>query len=434
MPRVILCFHVVFAFGVSLVSAQEATLIVENARVIIGDGTVLERGTVVVSGDRIISVGAEQVEATGARRIDASGGTVLPGLIDTHVHLLMEHLFEQPRSDSALYEFMEARLPARLQAYTDAGITTVMSAGDFWPFINDVSERIQSGDLTGPRVYAAGPLFTAQGGHPAATFCGSMDMHGPNPWCREHLTEEVVTSEDVRAAVARLNRDGVNQIKFVYEGPSEADVKSLKANLVGEIIDAAHEQGLRTYAHILELPLAIEAIESGLDGLVHLPAVSSQPDETGRLVQLMLAEGVAASTTLTTFDSMMEIAAEQGDDGLSQIMSGLLDGMKQTLAQLAEMNEGLVVLGTDAPHLPPAGAFYREIELMAETGLAPERIIQAATRDAAKYVGLGDELGTLEPGMLADLIVVDGNPLSDLSVLQEIRSVVKGGEIVAPIN
>jgi enamidase len=304
-----------------------------------------------------------------------------------------------------------------------------MSAGDFWPFINDVSERIQSGDLTGPRVYTAGPLFTAPGGHPAATFCGIMDMRGPNPWCSEHLTEEVDTPEEVRAAVARLSRGGVNQIKFVFDGTSGPGVNDLEAELVEEIVTAAHEHGLRTYAHIFEIPKAITAIESGLDGLVHLPAVTSQPDETERLVRLMEAEGVAASTTLTTFDSMMEIAAEQGDDGLRDAMSGLLDGMKQTLARVNEVDEGLIVLGTDAPHLPPADAYHREIELVSEAGLTPERIIQAATRDAAKYLGLGDELGTLEPGMLADLIVVDGNPLADLSVLQEIRSVVKGGEI-----
>ena len=109
------------------------------------------------------------------------------------------------------------------------------------------------------------------------------------------------------------------------------------------------------------------------------------------------------------------------------VMEGLLEGMNQTLVRLAE-DDGLIVPGTDAPHLPPGEAYQREIELVAQTGLAPERVIRAATRDAAIYLGLGDELGMLEAGKLVDFIVVDGDPLTDLSALQNVVAVVKGGE------
>lgn len=298
--------------------AQNPTLVIENGRVIVGDGTVLESGTVVISGDRIVSVGMESEAFPGAERIDAAGRTVLPGLIDTHVHVTMEQLFEQPRSDEAMLAFVEEGVPDRLRAYIEAGITAVMSAGEFWPFIEDARRRIDSGDLVGPRMRTAGPIFTAPDGHPAATFCGYLDAGGPNPWCREHLTEEVETSQQARSAVTRLSREGANLIKLVYE----------------------------------ESP-------------------GTEP-----------------------------------------------------------LCPGLVVLGTDSPHLPPADAYHREIQLVAEAGLSPERVLQAATREAASHIGLGAQLGTLEGGKLADIIVVDGNPLEDLSSLRDAKVVVKSGQIV----
>lgn len=407
--------------------AQAPTLLVENARVIVGDGTVLEQGSIVVFGDRIISVTTDRIRAPGAYRIDAAGKTVLPGLIDTHVHLLMEQLFAQPRSDSAFASFAAERLPNRLRAYIDAGITTVMAPGDYWPYAADIRDRVRLGDLEGPRIYTAGPLLTAPAGHPAATFCGSLDVGGPNPWCREHLTEEVDTLEEARGVVARLSQGGADLIKIVHDAASGPDEGVLEAEFVGEIVRAAHKHGLRVYTHSLQLSKAIAAIQHGVDGLVHLPAGSTRSEEVEHLAQLMRAEGLAASTTLTGFDSMAEIAASQGNDHMVRVMEGLLEGMNQTLVRLAK-DDGLIVIGTDAPHLPPGEAYQREVELVTQMGLAPERVIRAATRDAAIYMGLGGELGTLEAGKLADFIVVDGDPLTDLSTLQNVVAVVKGGQ------
>lgn len=409
-------------------SAQEPTLVIENGRVIVGDGTVLESGTIVVSGDRIVSVGTEPEASPGAVRIDATGRTVLPGLIDTHVHVTMERLFEQPRSDEAMLTFVREGVPDRLRAYIEAGITTVMSPGEFWPFIEDVRRRIESGELVGPRMRTAGPLFTAREGHPAVSFCGFLDTGGPNPWCREHLTVEVETSQEVRSAVTRLSRGGVDLIKLVYE--ESPATEPLPLGLIREIIEVAHERGLRAYGHITEPGKAVEAVEMGLDGLVHVPAALSPPEELERLLDLMRSDGVAASTTLTIYDSFADMSAEQGDEETAARMRTLLAGMKRTLARLSEVDAGIVVLGTDSPHLSPADAYHREIRLVAEVGLSPERVLQAATRDAASHIGLGPQLGTLEVGKVADIIVVGGNPLEDLSSLRDVKVVVKGGQIV----
>lgn len=193
-------------FGAAPSPAQEATLVIENAFVIVGDGTVLERGSVVVAGDRIVAVSDGPVEAPDARRVDASGKTVLPGMIDAHVHLLIRDLQSQPRSDAELQSFVEGGLSARLEAFLETGITTVMSTGDFWPRIREVKNAMESGDLLGPRVFTSGPVFTAPGGHPAAgPVCGPWGVlpRDANPWCTDHLAAVVNTPSDARVAVNR---------------------------------------------------------------------------------------------------------------------------------------------------------------------------------------------------------------------------------------
>lgn len=411
--------------------AQEATLVVENGRVIVGDGTVLERGSVVISEDRVLSVGEERLDAPGARRIDARGKTVLPGLIDTHVHLLMEGIASQPGSDAELQVFVQEDLPARLRAFLESGITAVMSTGDFWPAIREVRESVRAGALTGPRVFTAGPVFTAPGGHPAAgVVCGPWEDREANPWCREHIAAVVDDREQVRDAVARLARQGVDHVKMVYDDRHPPGVEKLKAELVGEIVRAAHDHGLRAYAHISEIRSATQAVEAGLDGLVHIPLVPAEPGDRERLVRLMRDGGVTASTTLVGFDELIADFRRAGNESVVEGLTRELELSQRMLVVLAEGDDRLVALGTDTPHLPPGDAYHREIRLVAEAGLTPSQIIRAATRNAAGHIGREEELGTLEPGKLADLIIVDGNPLEDLTALQRVKLVVRGGEVV----
>lgn len=402
---------------------------VENGRVVLGDGRVLDAASVVVAGDRIVSVTTEPIEASGIRRIDATGRTVLPGLIDTHVHLLMEELFAQPRSEIDLQTFVDERLPDRLRAFLEAGITTVFSTGDFWPYIANVRDRIRSGDLVGPRIRTAGPIITAPEGHPATTFCGVLDRGGPNPWCRAHLVEEIGTAEEARSVVAEIRREGADHLKFVYAEAGSRGDGLLDADLLRILVDAAREHGMRSYAHIMTHARALRAIDAGLDGLVHLPAIPSEAADAERLAKRMRDGNVTASTTLTIFALSAEIMAEQGNTEVAGYLSDLVAGMKATLAHLAENHADLVVLGTDSPHLSPGEAYHSEIDLVLEAGLTPEQLIRAATLGAATHMGLEDQLGTLEAGKLADVVVVDGNPLEDPSALKNVVAVVQGGVV-----
>lgn len=411
-------------------AGQDTTLVVENGRIIVGDGTVLEGASVVVAGDRIVSVVPEVVEVPEARHIDASGRTVLPGLIDTHVHLLVPSTALVPRGDSVVDAFIQDELPGRLERLLKAGVTTVMSTGDFWPHVREVRDRVRSGELAGPRIFTSGPVFTVPGGHPAATVCGPRGGRGPNPWCRRHMAVEVATRTEAREAVNRLAREGVDLIKMVYDSVSPPDVAQMRPELVEEIVAAAHDRGLRAYAHAYEIDNAINAVQSGLDGLVHTPWLAADAGERVRLAEVMHSQGVIASTTLLPSSNLRERFVRHGNAEEARYLNQVWVGIRQAAATLAEAGDGLLALGTDVPGIPGDEAYRLEIFHAVEAGLTPPQVIAAATRNAAIHMGRADDLGTLEAGKLADLIIVEGDPLDHPFDLWNVAVVVKGGEVL----
>lgn len=128
-------------------NAPKPTLVVENGRVIVGDGQVMEDASVVVAGDSIVSVTSDSAQAPGARRIDASGKTVLPGLIDAHVHLTIP---PDGRDSTALAEHLEENVPGILRGFLEHNVTTVRSTGEYWPWVGKLRNRVADGELKGP--------------------------------------------------------------------------------------------------------------------------------------------------------------------------------------------------------------------------------------------------------------------------------------------
>ena len=414
----------------AVIPTTQATLVVENGRVIVGDGTVHERATVVIAGARILEVTEEAVAAPDARRIDAGGLTVLPGLIDTHAHLLVESFTSDPRSDRDLEVFTGGLMAERLSATLGAGITTLASMGDFWPPMRGVRERLRAGALEGPRVLAAGPVLTARGGHPAwGPMCGPWEGREANPWCRERLSLEVATPDDARRGVVRLAREGVDLVKMVYDDREPPVGSALEGHLVEEIVAAAHAHGLRAYAHVSEVGRALHAIDAGLDALVHVPTYAEGPAERRLLVERMRAESVTVASTLVVVDAMVRALSGPGED-VDAAVDAALAPARETIALLLEAAPELIALGTDAVGGDPVAAFHGEVELLEASGLTASQVIRAATANAAAHLGRADELGTLHPGRLADLVAVDGNPLEDLAALRRVRVVVKDGAVV----
>jgi len=240
----------------------------------------------------------------------------------------------------------------------------------------------------------------------------------------------VNTSSDARVAVNRLTAEGIDHVKMVFDDTQPPQVNLLAPNLVAETVAAAHAEGLRAYAHISEIDKALTAIGVGLDGLVHIPYAASTDEGPVRLAEAMLREGVSVATTLIGLDLMRSQMADAGNEEMVRYFSESLSAMQRLIVRVTEVDGSLIALGTDTPQVPPAEAFHREMELLIEAGLTPHQVIQTATRNAASHLGRDEALGTLHAGKLADLIVVDGNPLADLSALKNVEMVIKSGEVV----
>ncbi len=385
-----------------------ADLLLTHATVIVGNGTVVEDASILVSNGRIQNVSAGPSDVDAAETIDLSetAHTVLPGLVDTHIHLIPSG---PNTSDEALARYIEESLPDRLDSFLASGTTTVYDNGDFWPAIGEVRTRIASGELTGPRVFAVGLILTPPDGHPGGTICVD------NPYCRENRMVYLDTPERAREAVDFLAEGGVDGIKVVHE--------HLGQTMAREVLDAVIEQaathGLPVDSHNQTVESSIEAVEAGVARLVHPPRFGLV--EGTRFLDAVVEQGVVVAATVGSVGP--------GNAGYDSEMAEEYEALKANVRALRDRNV-LLSFGTDNAGGPAAVRVAMEVDAFLDIGLSPGEIIEAMTLDSAVYIGHEDELGTIETGKFADLLIVDGNPLDDPSALGNVVMVLKEGEIV----
>lgn len=196
----------------SISNAGETPLVIENVRVIVGDVRVRQAACVVVHGDRIERVVEAMPEGMVGKRIDGRGKTLMPGLIDTHIHVFGGSFTgKRGFGEQALRAELANEVPERMMAYLRHGVTTVKSTGDALTLILELRELLKSGRLIGPRLLVAGPGFTAPGSHPAI-------LLERDPWWRGQHTVEVDRPDEARTQVRRVAATGVDAIKLVYHG------------------------------------------------------------------------------------------------------------------------------------------------------------------------------------------------------------------------
>ncbi len=398
-------------------------LVISNARIIDGTGSVIEQGSVVVREGRISLVAASPETADAAITIDATGMTVMPGLIDTHRHLLPSQLVT---SDEALARWLEDGLPRELHNYLAAGLTTIMSTGDYFPAILEVRQRIEDGELEGPRLLSAGSNFSAPDGHP------SVSVFARNPWGRALHTNAVADPDAARAKVRELGDAGVDAIKVIYDGGQDDVWPRLDDTVLAAIADEAQAQGLPTMVHVHGVEELVTAVELGARRFVHMPYRGSIAD--AQAARLMRDASIPITTTVGIRAPVINAAGEIGRTpgaGRVEFTSIRQAYLAQTLANLRQLwDAGVVVaFGTDTASLRPAAAVAHEVRVLSEV-LSAEEIITALTRNAAEFLDRADDIGTLEPGKFADIVLIEGDPLADLSALANVVVVIKAGAIV----
>jgi imidazolonepropionase-like amidohydrolase len=428
--------------------AAEDITVLAGATVIDGSAKLpFENAVVVIRNDRIDAI-ARQGEGGipgGARVIDVSGKWIIPGLIDAHVHFFQSGgLYTRPdvidlrhiRSYEDEIARIRERLPERLGRYLASGITSVVDlAGPGWTY---ELRALASDTAASPRVMLSGPGLTAQ--LPAG-------LDG------EHAPALVVHSpEQAIAVVRRLAAQRPDFLK-IWFSPARGMNLAREFTWIRAAISEAHILGLRVAVHATQLEIARRMVAAGADILVH--SIDDRPVER-ELLSAMRAGGVLYIPTLGVSRRYAEVLGQQlelspfervmGDaeviaslDDLTRLFQGNRRPQQAMDNRVARENllrvhrAGIsIAAGSDAGNIGSlhGPGLHRELELMVDTGLTPADVLLAATRGGAQVMGRSRELGRLEPGLLADLLLLDANPLTDIRNTRRIAMVMQGGRVL----
>ncbi|MEJ8568036.1 amidohydrolase family protein [Elongatibacter sediminis] len=422
--------------GFSAVSAS-ADLLIENVTLIDGTGRAPVAGaTVLVEDDRITRVGRDAVDAPrGVDRIDGEGKYLIPGLMDVHIHLRGA---VRVAKDGFVEDDHDVRLGEQaLQGFLYSGVTTVYDVGNVPDYIFSLRERERSGELISTRLLATGGIVTYPGSH------GS--DHGAT------LIDD--WPEATVALQAHADRQP-DMVKFTLEERgwgARPLIPLLPVDLLQHSIEFFNERGIRTTAHTSSEWRARQAIYAGIDTLAH-PVI--QGPITDAFAKLMGAKKIPMTTTLTIGENYSRLAEhpEYLDQPLYQ---AVLDAeeirtlQEETAAKyraetwtwwmklmspvaaenLRKIHEagGVLALGTDQSSGP---AVHREMELLAAAGIPPLEVIRIATLNSATFLGRADDMGSIEEGKIADLVLLDADPSADIDNAKQIRQVIKAGEVI----
>lgn len=400
------------------------TLRLWNARALDpASGGVIERATILLDGEQIVEVAEARGEAPEGA-LDLEGRTVLPGLMDAHCHLSSD-VERSPGFGPPAHKHGEDPRPRELGwfvlaksgvAFLEAGITSVRDVGAYDDEAIVMRRAVELGLTPGPRILSCGRIISATS--PGGRMFGTMYVEADGPWA-------------MRRAVREQLRRGSDFVKLMATGArsverEDPEPAQLTREEVAALVDEAHRLNLRVAAHAEGLDGARIAIQEGVDTIEHGFSLHREP----QLLEQMAASGQVLVPTLTTFHDLAERFAAEWVPRLVEQAKRQLEEAYITLVAAREAGV-TIAMGFDSG---PPGANLWELVRMAEGGLGNMRGLAAATVGSATAMGNESELGRLSAGALADLVVIDGDPLEDIRVLlrpNRIRLVIKGGAVVA---
>jgi imidazolonepropionase-like amidohydrolase len=394
--------------------------VLSNAVLIDGTGReAVKKAAVLVEGNRITDAGTQVSYPKTAKVVDLKGLVIMPGLMDLHVHCGgIVHLKE---GEPHFVDMKASNKYADTRELSIAnGVTTTRSAGDFYPDIVQVRDEINSGKLYGPRLFVCGKQFQATGGHPGFTI-----MEG-NEYVLRNAIILVDDPKKAREGVREMVDGGVDIIKVQrgsldpWNWPKRVPQLSLPA--LEALTDEAHKHNLRVMVHAETPQYTYEAVERGVDCVEHVIAAGALSTEVpDGLIKLMLDHGTYA--VMTIIATLKVSSYYKGWDKLPDLMA--------ITKQFYDAGVNIAT-GTDAgaPEVQFGEAVHEEMGLMVKLGMSPMDVIVASTKTAAEALGKANELGTIEKGKQADMIVVSGNPTNNIADCKNIKLVIKDGNIL----
>jgi len=438
-PLLVPALVAALAAGSGPATAQQPTLALVGGRVLDGyGGPVLENGTVLIAGERIVAVGpASEVRVPpGVRVVDTEGMTVLPGLCDMHVHLQLLGHGDYRRWHELYGEDQERVMAIAARQLLESGVTCARDLGGPLEELVATKRKIAAGDIPGPRLFISGPFL----------------QRAPYEDYEERFRWGVDGAADAAAKTRRLLEAGVDVIKLI-------DQDQLTDEEVAAIVRTAHAAGKPVVAHAHRMDEIRVGLKHGVDNFEHT-GLGTAPGYAPDVLQALRERnaGLWWTPTISPLYVMQytgEVFPERLDDpswhlGMEPEMSSEIRAslehipwlpyyalfpsriprLPQKFAQLRETGVRMLV-GTDSgiPSMFHTDSTWREMVKWVELGVPPMETIQSATLWPGRFFRR-DDLGTLAPGSLADVIAVRGDPLTDMSVLRRVDLVVKGGQVV----
>jgi imidazolonepropionase-like amidohydrolase/ABC-type multidrug transport system permease subunit len=435
--------------------ARSDTFLIRHARIFIGDGKVIENGSVLVRGGKIAEVydgDGPDPKTLKAETVEAAGKTILPGLIDVHVHLGAPGGF---CPDMSKYD-AEKSMQRNLAAYLYSGVTTVRSVGDNPGRILKVRSTVSSGEVLGADLQTCGPMFTAPSGH------GTEYFKDFPPAIRSKLEKQNLrlpaSTDEAHQQVDELKKQGADCIKAILEAGAGGHVYNrLDTGLFNAIAQQARADSLPLAVHTGDVRDVTDAVEAQANSIEHGSFRERIPDS---LFDQMARQGTFYDPTLSMGEALKDFAAGKTDllerslvqqvgppellRGTEEAMaSAETDSLRTSLGRYpldmaiaidnlkrAHQHAVSLVSGSDAGNylVIHGPTVQHEMQLWVQAGVLPAVALQAATMNAARLLRSDDRIGSIRPGEDADLLVVDGNPLDDITATERISLVVFKGE------
>jgi len=414
------CF--LLCFLAALVPAQQepvATSAVRAGRLIdVRTGRVSTNAYLLIAKDRILRI-ADSAPA-GISTVDLSRYTVVPGLIDSHAHVLGNQKDQSAAAGLRMSSAQKALWGVHnIQTWLDHGFTALRDAGEDDPGYAQLALRnsIDRGLIRGPRMVSAGNFVSVNGGH------GDADVLAPDQQLarRPNIADTV---DDVSRAVRRDIKYGADWIKLMATGGvmdplSDYRVEELSEEQMAKAVEVAHRAGKKVMAHAEGAEGIKAAVRAGVDSIEH----GTVMDEEG--ARLMEQHGTWLVPTLFCFQHDLQTGLSQGRDPVSFAKGVTIVKEQGPAFRRALAHHLKIAYGID----DDADFVSKEFGALVNGGMTPLDALRAATVNGAELLGRSDEIGTLEPGKFADIVAVQGDPLADITVMEKVVFVMKGGEV-----
>ena len=403
----------------ALLGAGSATiaqdLTITNARILDGNGNVIENGSVVIRGGRIESVAAGNAAVAGLQTIDAAGKTVMPGFVEGHRHVIA--------GDPGAW--LADVAPQQLQEFLDAGFTTVLSAIDAPPIVA-ARDMVARGEMQGPRLFT-GTFIPVAGADPEAPPAAPGDPARTDParLGGADRAAPTVPNEVIIGMIENAKNQGYDYLKTVVNTtPGGPEIDTLKF-----IVAEGNKRGMPTIVHAVSVKDAALVVDASPAMLVHTPHVG-RLDENEEALQKIAAAGIPMTSTLSVFVPHFDEAGtplfrDRGPFPWDTLSSAGQGPVNARFLWEAGVTYGY---GTDT-QWPPKETLHDELRALALV-FSPQEIVQIITKNAAAATLHGAEFGTLEPGKYGDVVIIDGDPMVDSAALLNVVTTIKEGKVV----